>query len=57
MQTIENLILESKKLTKEIETLSRRVLLLEYLEAYGVDNWNGYEDAVREWEKDVDSDL
>lgn len=36
---------------KEYEELSNDSLLLSFLEGHGVDNWQGYDDAISEYRK------
>ncbi len=37
---------EIDRLKKRVDTLYREANKLDYLEAYGVDNWEGYEEAM-----------
>lgn len=41
---------------QQYETMRKRLKLLEYLEAGGVDNWEGYHEATREYYADEDAD-
>jgi hypothetical protein len=43
---------EYNKLMKRIVSLEDDCLKLQYLESYGVDNWEGYSEAMREMRKD-----
>lgn len=38
---------------EEYDRLVYRSDMLSYLEAYGVDNWNGYEEAMNEMRADL----
>ena len=45
-----------QNLNNKIDKLDIRLAKLEALEAYGVDNWEGYDEAMRSLEADEEED-
>jgi hypothetical protein len=43
-------------LLHHVAELEKRLGKLEILEAFGVDNWSGYDAAIREWRKNEPED-